>query len=112
MYPPKNSLDSHLPSPLQQPRPSLQADLGAVQLQPHLAHGPRRRHPDPAAHGPPHHPRDGGTDRRGRPGDTQPRGGLAVLAELGLAGVVAADGRQGEVDAAARGPQPAAADGL
>ena len=88
---------------MQQPRPPLEADLGAVQLQPHLAHGPRRRHPDPAAHGPPHHARDGGPGRRssGRGGGDGRR--VAVVAELGLAGVVTA-AEVAEVDAAAAKP--------
>ena len=93
---------------MQQPRPPLEADLGAVQLQPHLAHGPRRRHPDPAPHGPPHHARDGRTGRWRRESGRRRRGhrgGVAVIAELGLAGVVdaaaAIAGGEGEVDAAA-----------
>ena len=102
---------------MQQPRPALEADLGAVQLQPHISHGPWRRHPDPATHGPPHHARDGRTGRWRRESGRRRRGhrgGVAVIAELGLAGVVdaaaAIAGGEGEVDAAAA--QSAAAHGF
>ena len=47
-------------TPLQEPGPALQDDQCPLQLQPHHAHGPGRRHPDTEAHGPAHHPRDGG----------------------------------------------------
>ena len=82
---------------MQQPGPALEADIGALQLQPHLAHGAGRRHPDPAADGLADDARDGGAGGGRR---------VTVLAELGLAGVVAAAESQVHV------AEPSAAHGL